>query len=58
MIDHDKVKSVMGEQAFAGQGDSIDSRIEENIQKRELIKLRSAFHDNLKQHYRQRKYKE
>ena len=48
MIDNDRFKSIMGDQNFAGNADNIDQRIEENIQKRELLKLRSAFHENLK----------
>ena len=52
MEDDSKMKAVMGTQAFGAQGgndgDSVDRRIEENIQKRELMKLRTAFHDQLK----------
>ena len=48
MIDNDKVRQVMGDQTFGNNADSIDQRIEENIQKRELNKLRAAFHENLK----------
>ncbi len=37
MIDNDKFKAVMGNnQMFGESADTIDQRIEENIQKREL----------------------
>ena len=53
MMDNDKFKAIMGNNQMLGDSaDTIDQRIEENIQKRELTKLRSAFHENLKQHYR------
>lgn len=60
MFDDSKMQAVMGQAAY-GQGqdqDSVDKRIEENIQKRELLKLRSTFQEQLKAHYSQRKYKE
>lgn len=36
----------------------VDQKIDENMQKRELAKLRASFYDSLKQHYTSRKYKE
>lgn len=36
----------------------VDKKIDENIQKRELMKLRNNFYSNLKEHYSSRKYKE
>ena len=59
MVDPNLMNKVMGdEHPYINTADTIDQRIEENIQKREIVKLRTAFYQNLKDHYRQRKYKE
>ena len=42
-MNDEKFKNVMGDQAYGQNAESIDQRIEENIQKRELMKLRSTF---------------
>ena len=42
-INDDKMRLVMGDQALETNAETIDQRIEENIQKRELMKLRSSF---------------
>ncbi|CDW75330.1 UNKNOWN [Stylonychia lemnae] len=48
----------MGTQNTQNQAADFDKKIEENIQKRELMKLRKGFYQNLKQYYQSRKYKE
>ena len=48
MINDQKFKAIIGDHAFQSGAETIDQRIEENIQKRELMKLRATFQENLR----------
>ena len=48
----------MGNDALNSEEEVLNKKIEENMQKRELMKLRATFYENLKSYYLQRKYRE
>ena len=48
---------VMGQQNQTSQ-EALDSKIDENIQKREIEKLQKVYYEQLQEYYMSRKYKE
>eukprot|EP00347_Sterkiella_histriomuscorum_P003028 403365869 len=58
MVDIEKYRQIVGSENLESEEDVLNSKIEENLQKRELMKLRQMFYENLRSYYMQRKFKE